>query len=309
VAAANAFILRWLPGPLAWLVAEGIGLLVLVFALGHEWRIRKKPWGLFRNQRIVFRDRWNRRLAARLVVAWARHMGRFVVDFFWLPRLHAGNLARFVDLTEFARVKEIHDEGKGILCVTGHIGMPELCGHVSALQGVTTAGVYRPIPLQPIDALVTSIRTSGGQRVLSKWGVLWSLKKALDRGELVGLAADENTFENPLFVPFLGTLAATTTTAPLLHLTTGAPLAVVSVHRTGWRRFKVHVWEVVRHAPSGDRAADLAAVARRMNDGLSRAILAYPPQWFWGSQRYRNRPPVEAPFDSAMLPPCAPLPT
>ena len=35
---------------------------------------------------------------------------------------------------------------------------------------------------------------------------------------------------------------------------------------------------------------------------LSRAILAYPEQWFWGSRRFLTRPPGEAPGPDGLPP-------
>ena len=93
----------------------------------------------------------------------------------------------------------------------------------------------RPTGIAPIDALLTSIRRAGGTKVLTKWGILLPLKRALERGEMVGLLADEDARERPIFVPFLGTLAATTPSAAFLQRVTGAPIVVASVNRVGAR--------------------------------------------------------------------------
>jgi KDO2-lipid IV(A) lauroyltransferase len=113
---------------------------------------------------------------------------------------------------------------------------------------------------------------------------------------------DENVREEPLFVPFLGTVAATGSTAARLHRLTGAPLVVVTCQRTGVGRFRYHVWKIIRHTPTEDREADLLAITREMYEGLSRAVRSYPDQWFWGSRRFLTRPPGEVPGPDGLPP-------
>lgn len=282
-------VLRHLPATLGYMLADAIALLVWVLASARE---RSAGRGADRNLRIAYRDELTAGGRRRLRWAWARHMCWLGVDLLRMPKIREDNLSRFVDLADWRRVDEQYRLGKGVICVTGHIGVPELLGHVASLQGIPTVGVFSP-SAPPIEAALTAIRSSGGQRVLSNQGAIWPLKKALDRGAAIGLAADENTRKNPVFAPFLGTLAATSATPALLHLTSGAPIVVATIHRVGRLRYRLHVWDVITCASPGDRQTDLKAITREMNTALSRAIRAYPAQWFWSARRFRTRPDGE----------------
>jgi len=279
---------RRLPPTLAYALVDLLAVPFLVLSVARD---KLTGRGVQRNLRIAYRDDLTRK-TVRFHWAWARHMGWLGVDFVHMPDIQQDNLARYVDLSEWDRIGQEYRRAEGVICVTGHIGVPELLGHVASLQGIPTLGVFSS-GAPHIDAVLMAIRSSGGQRVLPKSGAIWPLKKALDRGDAIGLAADENTRKNPVFVPFLGTLAATSTTPALLHLSTGAPIVVATIHRVGRLRYRLHVWDVITHAETGDRRADLEVVSRKMNAALSRAIRAYPAQWFWGSRRFQTRPDGE----------------
>ena len=293
--------LRRLPATVGYALADTLAAVFVVLSAAREKIVGR---GVYRNLLIAYGDELTGHEARRIHWAWARHMMWLGIDFARMPDLQQDNLARHVDLSEWNRLDTEYRRAKGVICVTGHIGVPELLGHIASLLGVPTVGVFRP-SAAPVDAVLTAIRSSGGQRVLSKRGAIWSLKKTLDRGHAIGMAADENEAQNPIFAPFLGTLAATSTIPALLHLSTRAPIVVATIHRVGRLRYRLHVWDVITWADTGDRRADLEVIVRKMNDALSQAIRAYPPQWFWGSRRFYTRPDGEvAGVDG--IPPSAP---
>jgi KDO2-lipid IV(A) lauroyltransferase len=293
---------RRMPRWLAYGLADAASLPLLAATLLHERRVAPLGRGLFRNQRIVFRERLTRPRAWRLLFAWARHMTYLFVDFCRMPRLQPDTLARYVDTSAFQELIPLAEEGRGLICVSGHLGVWELCPHVSSLLGYPMTVVVRPSGIQPVDDALSAIRRSGGSNVLAKWGILLPLKRALERGERVGLLADEDARERPLFVPFLGTLAATTPSVAFLQRLTGAPIVVASVHRVGRERWRCHVWRVIRFDPARDPELAEREVTAAVSEALSRAILAHPEQWFWGSRRFLTRPPGEQPGADGLPP-------
>ncbi len=285
--------IRRLPVVVSYALADFAALFVVVYTLLHERRVAPKGRGLRRNFRIAFRDELTPARSRRLLWAWAQHMTRLAVDFCRMPAINAENLSRQVDLSGIDEFRAIYEEGNGLLCVSGHIGVWELSGHLLSLLVTPLRIVVRPMGIEPVNDVVNGIRRSGGQIVIEKRGALWPLKKALDRGELVGFLADENTTEDPVFAAFLGTLAATSPAAAFLQRVTGAPIAVVSCNRIGRGRFRCHIWDVIRAKPSDDKQADLEDVTSAINRALTAAVLAYPEQWLWSSRRFLTRPPDE----------------
>lgn len=299
--------LQTLPPGLGYAIADAAVPLLVAFTLLHERRVAPRGRGLFRNQRIAFRERWTPVLGARLLLGFARHVARLAVDFGRMPLLDAAEVRRCVELPDFETLLALRAEGRGLLCVSGHLGAWELAGHVSTQLGMPVTVLARPQASAALERQIRALRTSGGQGVRTKWGALWPAVRALRRGEVIGLLADEDSPARPVFAPFLGTLAATSPVAAFLQRVTGAPIAVVSCHRTGRGRFCLRTWRVIRAAPTRSRDTDLQAVTEEINAALSEAILAHPAQWLWGSRRFATRPPGERSGDDG-LPPRAPAP-
>lgn len=290
-----------LPSPLAYGLADLATPLLALFTWLHDRRVAPLGRGMRRNLRIAFRETLTPQRSRRLWWSCARHLGWLAVDFLRLPLTRTDNVTRRVDLSAYPEVRALADEGRGVICVSGHIGVWELLGHVATLIGLPMTIVARPLASAPLDRVVTRIRRSGGQRVLPKWGVLWPLVRALRRGELIGVLADEDFPERPVFAPFLGTLAASSPAPAFLQRVTGAPIAVVSLERTARERYRLHLWAVIRPGP-GDVGAETLRVTTAVNQALSRAILHEPAQWLWGSRRFQTRPPHEKPGPDGLPP-------
>ena len=269
-----------MPASLAYAIADAASLPLVAATLLHERRVAPLGRGLFRNQRIVFRERLTRRESWRLLFGWARHMCHLFVDFCRMPRLRADDFERSVDAQAFRELIPLVEEKRGVVCVSGHLGVFELCPYLPSLVGFPITVVVRPTGIAAVDAVLTGIRSAGGTRVLTKWGILLPLKRVLERGEMVGLLADEDARERPIFAPFLGTLAATTPSAAFLQRVTGAPIVVASVNRVGRGRWRCHVWRVIRAQPDLDpeRAEREVTAARERgalagHPRLSRAVV------------------------------------
>jgi KDO2-lipid IV(A) lauroyltransferase len=150
--------------------------------------------------------------------------------------------------------------------------------------------------------VLLELRASGGQRCVGQRGGLAALREALARGEIAGLLADEDEPGARVFTPFLGTLAASSTTAAWLQRRSGAPIAVVSCERTGRERYRIRLWRVIEPGPTG--RDERSRVTAEINAALGEAIRARPAQWLWGARRFATRPPSER-ADACGLPPRA----
>ena len=222
------------------------------------------------------------------------HLALLVVEFLRLPAITRADLGRSVELAGIDEIRALYDQGEGVICVAGHAGVWELAGHIGGLAGlkVTSVAKFAGHPL--IDAWVLSHRQAGGQRVIDVRGSLWAMKKALDRGEAIGINVDQEARQNRVFAPFFGIPAATSTAPAALHLMTKAPIVVVTAHRTAPFRYRLAVLGVIRHAKTKDRQGDLLEITTRINAAMEVALRRYPVQWLWSHRRWRRRPEGEA---------------
>lgn len=223
------------------------------------------------------------------------HLALLAVEFLRMPLVTRENVGRIVDTTELEALRGLLAEGHGLLATSGHVGLWEYSGHVAALTGFPVHAIARPLDNPLLQGFVERIRSTGGQVVFAKWNVLWSLKKLLDRGAVVGINADQDTTYNHVFVPFGRRLAATSATIGQLHRATGAPVVVCTVHRQPDDvTYRFRVWRVVRRPRTDDADADARAVMAEVNEGFVEAIRSCPEQWLWTHRRWKTRPPGES---------------
>jgi KDO2-lipid IV(A) lauroyltransferase len=292
---AGAAGLGALPPRAAYAVADAGALGVLGWTALHERRVAPRGRGLARNQRIVYREALDAARPRRLRRAWARHLGRLVADLARLGRLAPEALAERLDLAALECLRPQLADGRGLIAVSGHIGVWELLAQLPALTELRLTIAARPAASAALDAWLRELRSRGGARVVPQRGALRQLTQALRRGEVVGLLADEDRARRAVFAPFLGTPAATSPACARLQQRTGAPIAVVTCQRSGIGRFRFDVWDVIE-------GGDTRSICERVNRALSRAIRTHPEQWLWGSRRFHTRPAGERPGPDGLPP-------
>lgn len=302
-----------------WLVAAMPAW--LAFAIGDLMAV---PWflwwlvtdrggrrtsGYWRNTRIAFRSgsQLGPVRPRHHLWKWSRHIAWIAIDFCRMSRITVDNLHRHCDLTEYPRVEELYRQGRGVIFATGHVGVWDVSGYCAGLLGLPITSVFRPSPLPALNRLIERLRTTTGQTVVARKKVMWTLKRVLADKKVIGLLADGGGKQSSVAAPFLGASARTVATPALLHLSSGAPIAVVAVLRTGRMRYRLRVLDVIDGVATGDRERDLLAITSRVNRALGEAIREAPEQWFWQSRRFRHRPPGETP-DPDGLPPLVPAP-
>ncbi len=285
---------RRLPPRAAWRLATALGRLF--------GATRATQAVVRRNLAVACGRRPPGRTLRRFEAAYHEHVGGLLLDFLRQPLLTRATLARHLEPTDdLARAQAVYAQskaaGRGVIFVAGHAGLWELAGHLAGLVGIPITSVAKLTDHPGLDAFVLGIRQSGGQRVIDVRGSMWAMKKALDRGEAVGINVDQEARTDPVFAPFFGVPAATSAAPALLHRRTKAPIVVTTVLRTGPFRYRLRVFDVIRPedapGPDEEQAALVARVTARINRAMEAAIREAPAQWLWSHRRWRRRPPGE----------------
>ncbi|MCA8977531.1 MAG: lysophospholipid acyltransferase family protein [Planctomycetes bacterium] len=303
VLGAAIWLIGALPPRFAYLISDLLAVPWYLYWRCHDLRGGRSK-GYWRNTAIAFRagSPLGPTRPRRHLWRWSQHIARLVADFCLMRRIDKANLERHIDLGEYGRIAEVFARGKGMICATGHIGVWDVSGVGAGLRDLPLTSVFRPSPIPALDGLIARLRTRTGQNVVARKRVMWTLKKVLAERGAIGLLCDGGGKHSSVVAPFLGTPARTVATPALLHLMTGAPIVVVTTHRTGCMRYRLRVHDVISSPPTGDREHDLVAITTRINAGLSRAIAETPEQWFWQSRRFRHRPPGEIPGPDGLPP-------
>lgn len=229
---------------------------------------------------------------AALCKAACTHLVLSLLELLRLPH-HGDRMRASVEARHLEHWEQARTRGKGVLCVTGHLGSFELAAGAMARRVPGKIWlVVKDFP-GPVDRFLTRIRESAGLGILRAQGSLPQILRALKRGETVVFVLDQNATRNlGVFVDFFGTPACTMSALALVALRTGAPVIGASI----WREGVEHVLEVspeLETEASDDRAQAITLATQRYTRFIEDQIRRHPEQWLWTHKRWRTRPQPE----------------
>ncbi|MBL8474072.1 MAG: lysophospholipid acyltransferase family protein [Rhodocyclaceae bacterium] len=183
-----------------------------------------------------------------------------------------------------------HDEGRGIVFLTPHLG----CFEISAMYiggSIPMTVLYRPPKQRWLEPYMQRGRGARMKLAPANLSGVRELLRALRKHGAVGLLPDQVPGNGEgVWAPFFGRPAYTMTLAARL-LESGAALISVSAERlpqgAGYR--------LSFYAPELPPQADAAARAAAINAEIERLIRLCPQQYLWGYNRYKGPGNAEAP--------------
>ncbi|MGI8772401.1 MAG: lysophospholipid acyltransferase family protein [Acidobacteriaceae bacterium] len=246
------------------------------------------------NLRLAY-PQWDSTQREQTLRAAYRNLGLHLAEFCQMQRYTreaAQGFIRYEGLEHFLNARA---EGKGVLVVTGHLGMWELSSFYHSLMGYPMSMVIRRLDNPRVDRLVNEIRCLHGNQVLHKDDFARGLLAAMRKGETVGILMDTNmTPPQGVFVDFFGQTACTASGLARVALRTDAAvLPGFLVWSAAEQRYVLEFGERIELVRTGDDEADIVANTQRFTAAIERYIRAYPEQWLWVHRRWKTRPPEE----------------
>jgi KDO2-lipid IV(A) lauroyltransferase len=281
-----------LPRPAARSVGAALG--AIAFALtGRLLRTGE------RNLEIAYPGsdvRWRSRVIRLLY----RNLGLHLAEFCLMRRYTRENTQTLIRYAGLEHYLAARDAGRGVLVVTGHLGLWELSSFYHSLMGYPMSMVIRRLDNSLVDRLVNGIRCMHGNAVLHKDDFARGLIGAMRRGDTVGILMDTNmTPPQGLFVDYFGVPACTASgLARVAMRTDAAVLPGFLTWREDERRYVLEFGEQLPMARTDDDEADIVANTQICTTAIEEWVRRYPEQWLWVHRRWKTRPPGEPPLYS-----------
>lgn len=180
------------------------------------------------------------------------------------------------------RLLEAHNEGKGAILLTAHVGNFELGGLFLRALGLQVSAVYAPDPSPVVEA-----HREEARRVLGVEGIpvtrspfaFVPILRALRENRMVAMQGDRDVSGTGRPMPFFGERASFPVGPFRLAATSGAPLFPVFVLQEDDGRYETRVEPPLRI----DKGAGNAAIEQAMTSfiaTLERTIRERPTQWY-----------------------------
>ncbi len=200
--------------------------------------------------------------------------------------------------------------GRGGVLVTAHYGAFDYVGQIIWLHGYSlTLLTARTVP-EFVDAAISHLRGSRGARMEPATpGGLRRTLSALKRGELIGIVADRDFFQNGKQVTFFGRRTTLPPGPIRIARDSGAPIIPTFARREG-DGFYMEVEEPFMVPKTNDVEADVQRGLERLVAVFERHLRAAPDQWVMFQRVWTEAPqqpmrvfPVGSPLGGKILGP------
>lgn len=224
-------------------------------------------------------------------------LGRLLGEFSQLSRATPETLRRLIEYDEvgLAHLREAEKNRRGVIFLTGHLGVWELHSLGWSALEYPISFLVRPLDNDRIEQMIEAIRTKFGNRAIDKKSAARQSLRVLREGGTLGILSDLNTQTHEgVFVPFFGKLACTTAGIATLALKTDAVvIPTCAVWDKKRKRYFFHGDPPVELVRTGDHNKDIEVNTARFAAAVERMVRLYPDQWLWIHKRWKTRPPGE----------------
>jgi len=222
------------------------------------------------------------------------HFRVFMQTMFDIPVLWWASpdyLDQFVQISGIENYKRSLKQGKNIILLTGHFVALEF-GGVMISRHFPQIGLIKPARNELANWFVHRGRSRFGARLFLRSTGLRALVRHIRSGYGFYYLPDEDHGpDKSVFVPFLGTEAATITGAAKLVSLCDAAAIPAYIKRLERGGYELSLKPPLENFPSGDDYMD----ALRLSKQLEEHVREVPAQYMWTFRRYHTRPQNKQP--------------
>jgi KDO2-lipid IV(A) lauroyltransferase len=218
------------------------------------------------------------------------HLASVGIDFIKLPRIiNSNNWQNHFEFEGLENAQKALEEGKGALCVTGHVGNWEVLGCAMAyVYNHSVHSIAKHMENPYMDKFFTQLREKNGQKIIFTENAAREILRVLKNNQLLGILVDQHVRGNSILVDFFGQKASTTRSVATLSLKTGAPVIMFFARRLeGGYKFKITVSEPLQVEKTGDMEKDIFNLTQRCTNLVESKIRERPHEWLWIHRRWK----------------------
>ena len=270
--------LSWLASHTPYKVLVKIGK-----GLGHlYWHIAKKQ-RIRAEETIRERLGYSRLQAKETIRRLFVNLGISVMEMLYMPALNKDNIRGLVTFDHPEILWEALKQKKGV-------DNWEWLGAALALNGFPLSAVEKPQPNRVYSDFMNELRRGVGQEIFARGSSeILGCARAMKKGRMLGLIADQDGGYEGVFVPFLGKMAATPSGPAYFARKFKAPcIPIYIVRKPDGYGHQVIVEEPFYYEDTGDRKADDYNLTLKMTQSVERIIKAYPDNWLWFQHRWNT---------------------
>lgn len=249
--------------------------------------LRRRDRLAMRNLRATFPERSDRELRSTLDECW-RHFGRQLLLYVQMQRMSLDEILAHTEIVNRDLLDEALAAGKGAIVISAHFGSWEVGGLAITSLANNVVTVARRLDNDYLQNDLARLRTSTGATVVDRRAAARPLLKALSENGVVVMLPDQAVLPREgILAPFLHRPAWTTPAPARMAVKRDSTIvfAFCIPHET---RHRLEFEEPIRVAQLTEEEKDPLALTTRINDVISRRIIARPDLWLWMHDRWKG---------------------
>jgi Kdo2-lipid IVA lauroyltransferase/acyltransferase len=280
-----AFVSRQLP----WRLGVNIGGLLGILAFHLLRRDRERS---YEHLQIAFGPNTPPEKLALIAKRNFCNLGKGLIEVLNLRHLKDVQLDALVSVEGEEYLREAHENGLGVVLITGHIGNWELMAAILSKRGHRLNVIAAPLYDPNIDDWIVSLRSRFNVETISRGSPSASRKilGVLKKKEILGLLIDQDTKVEGVFVDFFNKKAHTPAGAAQLALRSHATTIMCFVTRLPGGRHRITIEKPMTLFRSGNKEQDVEVNTAMFTSRIEEVVKQYPEQWVWMHRRWRTKP-------------------
>ena len=196
--------------------------------------------------------------------------------------------SKLIDFEGTEHLKEVYHKGKGVICMTGHVGSWEYSAIMPPVLGFETSAACKKLANDRINKLIVDYRLKRGMKSICRGDSYPLLIDALKNGECLIIMTDQDTTTKGVFVDFLGKPAYTPVGIARLALETKAAVVPMFMIRKPDNRYCFKIFPALPLIETGNLEHDLLENTKIHSRIYEEIISEYPGQWVWMHERWKT---------------------
>jgi KDO2-lipid IV(A) lauroyltransferase len=241
-----------------------------------------------RNLAVIGDGKYAGKEMERMVKNTFKNYGKYLLDYMTMHRIEKNNIHNYIEIGEIGGENLLHamKEGKGVICVTPHLGNWELGGIVLALRGYKLNALSLRDTNDRISKFREHIRFKNMINSIyidsDNIYTITNVISALRRNEIVAALADREDSSRTIEVNFFGRRTNFPAGIAYLALASGAPIVPVFVVLRNSGKYQGIIEKPIRfdNCNASMRDAVIKIGVQEMASVFERYIREYPDQWY-----------------------------
>ena len=210
--------------------------------------------------------------------------GRIFAEYIFLKDFRYGKLASEVQIEGQEILKDIKENNKQVIFISGHLSNFELMAMSIEKFGINLSAIYRPLNNIFLNGIMENIRKKYICKNQIKKGLagLKKLIKLKKKNYSTALMIDQRVSEG-ILSPLFNENALTTTIPAQLVKRFNIPIVPVYIERIEGLKFKITINEPL----SFPQDTSQQQITDNLNKILEKFILSKPENWIWSHNRWK----------------------